>query len=153
MINPYTAELLKNVKHSGTLSFWQEQWRYWTPDAKREWPQPVLGRVNTQLFDERFRLTTCAVENGTLDFRKAIAAGKTILIVLPWHLMTDLITTTLGNLFLTKTMYACMQRPPGSRPYRVIVEEAGFNGGGPIGRDTGNRPRLQPVSDHVSSVA
>jgi hypothetical protein len=51
---------------------------------------------------------------------------------LPYPLLTDTVTTVLGNLLTTKIFHACMQRPPRQRPYRLILDEARFFNTGPL---------------------
>jgi hypothetical protein len=130
--NAFVRALLAETSHPGTLSFWREQWTTWTPFARREWVQSTEGRIFQYLFDERLRLTLCTVENATLDFRRVVEEGYWLFVNLPYALLSDTVTTLLGNLIITGILYACMQRTPGSRPYRLILDEARFFNSGPL---------------------
>ncbi|MHB1459175.1 MAG: type IV secretory system conjugative DNA transfer family protein, partial [Armatimonadota bacterium] len=124
--NPFVKSLLQHTRHPGTLSFWEEQWATWTSQARREWVQSTEGRISQYLSDERLSLSICSIENSTLDFRRVVDQGLWVFCNLPYPLLSDTITTLLGNLIITNIFYACMQRSPGSRPYRLIVDESKF---------------------------
>ena len=130
--NALVAALLPNVTHYGTLSFWRDQWPTWTPTAQREWVQSTEGRIFQYLFDERLLLTVCTTENSRLDFRKLVDGGYWLFVNIPYQLLSDTISTLLGNLLIAKIFYACMQRPPGARAYRLILDEARFFNTGPL---------------------
>jgi len=130
--NHFVKSLLPQVTHPGTLTFWRDQWPTWTPPARREWVQSTEGRIFQYLFDERVLLTLCTVERATLDFRQLIDKGYWLFVNLPYALMSDTVTTLMGNLIATRILYACMQRPPQSRPYRLILDEARFFNSGPL---------------------
>ena len=53
---------------------------------------------------------------------------------IPYSLLSEQIATLIGNLLITKLLYACMQRPPEGRPYRLILDEARFFNTGPLDR-------------------
>jgi type IV secretory pathway TraG/TraD family ATPase VirD4 len=129
--NPFVRALLPEVSHHGTRSFWQEQWPTWTANARREWVQSTEGRIFQYLFDERLLMSVCAAEHNDLDFRRLIADGYWLFVNLPYALLSDTITTLMGNLIATRLFYAAMQRPPGSAPYRLILDEARFFNSGP----------------------
>ena len=130
--NPFVQKLLPDVKHHGTRSFWQDQWRTWTSNAKREWVQSTEGRIFRYLFDERMLMSVCSAGNGTLDFRQLVSQGYWLFVNIPYSLLSDTISTILGNILITKILYACMQRPPGSVAYRLILDEARFFNTGPL---------------------
>lgn len=130
--NPFVRDLLERAAHHGTRSFWQDQWPTWTPTARREWVQSTEGRIFQYLFDERLLMSVCTSQHGTLDPRGVIAGGYWLFANLPYALLSDTVTTLLGNLLITRLFYACMQRPPGSHPYRIILDEARFFHSGPL---------------------
>jgi hypothetical protein len=130
--NRFVRSLLPNTSHAGTCSFWKDQWPTWTPTARREWVQSTEGRIYQYLFDERVLLTTCTVENATLDLRRVVREGYWLFVHLPYALLSDTVSTLLGNLLITRLLYAGMQRPPGGRPYRLILDEARFFNTGPL---------------------
>ena len=130
--NPLVRSLLPEVTHQGTLSFWQDQWPTWTGSARRDWVQSTEGRIFQYLFDERLLMTVCTRENAVLDFRHLVDEGYWLFVNLPYSLLSDTITTLLGNLIITRIFYACMQRPPGERGYRLILDEARFFNSGPL---------------------
>jgi hypothetical protein len=129
--NRFVQSLIQNTSHRGTLTFWQDQWATWSQDSRRQWPQSTEGRVNQILFNERTRFTLCAAENGVLDFSKLVE-DYWLFVNLPYAFLSDTDTTLLGNLIITRILYACMQRPPRSRPYRLILDEARFFNTGPL---------------------
>jgi len=53
---------------------------------------------------------------------------------IPYPLLSEPISTLIGNLIITKIFYACMQREPGSAGYRLILDEARFFNTGPLDR-------------------
>jgi hypothetical protein len=130
--NRFVQSLLPQVTHPGTLSFWRGQWPTWTSNARREWVQSTEGRIFQYLFDERALLTLCTAANAVLDFRTLVNEGCWLFVNLPYALLSDTVTTLLGNLIITRILYACMQRPPKSRPYRLILDEARFFNTGPL---------------------
>lgn len=130
--NAFVRALLGNAQHLGTLSFWHDQWPTWTPPSRRDWVQSTEGRIYQYLFDERVLTATCAVEHATLDFRQVVNEGYWLFVNLPYAFLSDTHTTLLGNLIITGILYASMQRPPGSRPYRLILDEARFFNTGPL---------------------
>ncbi|MHB1355032.1 MAG: type IV secretory system conjugative DNA transfer family protein [Anaerolineae bacterium] len=130
--NRFVQSLLPPVTHPGTLTFWQDQWPTWTPSARREWVQSTEGRIFQYLFDERVLLTLCTAQNGVLDFTKLVDEGYWLFVHLPYALMSDTVTSLLGNLITSRILYACMQRPLKSRPYRLILDEARFFNTGPL---------------------
>lgn len=130
--NHFVKSLLPMVTHPGTLAFWRDQWSTWTPPARREWVQSTEGRIFQYLFDERVLSTLCTVENSVLDFRQLIDQGYWLFVNLPYALMSDTVTTLMGNMIATRILYACLQRPPKSRPYRLILDEARFFNSGPL---------------------
>ncbi len=101
---------------------------------RREWVQSSEGRIYPYLFDSRCLMTTCAVENGRLDFKRVVEEGYWLFVNLPYSLLSEQITTLIGNLIITKLFYACMQRPPQGRHYRLILDEARFFNTGPLDR-------------------
>ena len=129
--NPFVESLLPRVTHHGTLSFWRDQWPTWPVSRRREWVQSTEGRIFQYLFDERLLLTTCTT-HGSLDFRRIVDDGYWLLVNAPYPLLSDTITTVLGNLIVTNIFYAAMQRPPGQGNYRVILDEARFLNTGPL---------------------
>lgn len=131
-INPVVQKLLPKVRHHGTQSFWRDQWPTWTVNARRDWVQSTEGRIFQYLFDERLLMTVCTAGQGTLDFRRLVNQGYWLFVNIPYQLLSDTITTLLGNLIITRILYACMQRPPGSPPYRLILDEARFFNTGPL---------------------
>ena len=130
--NPFVESLLPKVTHHGTRTFWEDQWPTWTTNARREWVQSTEGRIFRYLFDERLLMTLCTVENATLDFRHIVDEGYWVFVNLPYQFLSDTVTTLLGNLIATRIFHACMQRPPGSPPYRLILDEARFFNSGPL---------------------
>jgi hypothetical protein len=130
--NPFVQSLLSRVTHHGTRSFWEDQWPTWTPNARREWIQSTEGRIFQYLFDERLLMTVCTAEHGTLNLREVVDRGYWLFVNLPYALLSDTVTTLLGNLLVTRLFYACMQRRPGSPPYRIILDEARFFNSGPL---------------------
>jgi hypothetical protein len=130
--NPFARSLLSQVSHPGTLSFWRDQWPTWTPQARREWVQSTEGRIYQYLFDERALWTVCTAQHATLDLRRVVEEGYWLFVNLPYGLLSDTISSLLGNLLITRILYACMQRPPGARPYRLILDEARFFSSGPL---------------------
>ena len=128
--NPIVTRLLEEVDHPGTKAFWEYQWQTWNPQARRDWVQSTLGRVFQYLFDERFMMTTCTTENATLDFNEAVEKGYWLFVNLPYHALSEPITTLLGCLIINKIYYASMQvNNPG---YRLIIDEARFFSAGPL---------------------
>ena len=130
--NPFVRALLDKASHRGTRSFWDSQWPTWTGNARREWVQSTEGRIFQYLFDERLLMTLCAAEQATLNLARVVRDGNWLFVNLPYALLSDTVTTLLGNLIATRIFYACMQRPPGSRPYRLILDEARFFNTGPL---------------------
>jgi len=130
--NPFVRSLLPQVKHQGTRTFWEDQWPTWTPNARREWVQSTEGRIFQYLFDERLLMTVCATGSHGLDPQRIVREGYWLFVNLPYALLSDTVTTLLGNLISTRLFYACMQRPPGSLPYRLILDEARFFNSGPL---------------------
>ena len=130
--NPFVESLLPKVTHHGTRSFWEDQWPTWTTNARREWVQSTEGRIFRYLFDERLLMTVCAAEHSTLDFRKIVDEGYWVFVNLPYTFLSDTVTTLMGNLITSRIFHACMQRPPGSNPYRLILDEARFFNSGPL---------------------
>ena len=130
--NPVVQRLLSQVTHLGTLSFWQDQWPTWSANARREWVQSTEGRVFRYLFDQRLLMSVCASECGSLDFRELVDQGYWLFVNLPYPLLSDTISTLMGNLIVTRVLQTCMQRPPGGRPYRLMLDEARFFNSGPL---------------------
>ncbi len=130
--NPFVQSLLPKVTHHGTRTFWEDQWPTWTANARREWVQSTEGRIFQYLFDERSLMTVCTSEHSTLDFRRVVDEGYWVFANLPYTLLSDTVTTVLGNLIVSRLFYACMQRSPGSHPYRIILDEARFFNNGPL---------------------
>jgi hypothetical protein len=130
--NPFVRSLLGKVQHHGVRSFWEDQWPTWTPTARREWVQSTEGRIFQYLFDERLLMSVCAQEHATLDLRAMVNEGHWLFVNLPYALLSDTVTTLLGNLIITRLFYACMQRPAASNPYRIILDEARFFNNGPL---------------------
>ena len=130
--NPFVRSLLAKVDHPGTRSFWLDQWPTWSANARREWVQSTEGRVFQHLFDQCLLMTVCTAQHATLDFRRLVDDGYWLFVNLPYPFLSDTVTTLLGNLIATRIFYACMQRPPGSRPYRLILDEARFFNSGPL---------------------
>lgn len=130
--NAFVSALLPQARHSGTLSFWRDQWVTWTPPSRRDWAQSTEGRVYQYLFDERVQTATCSIEHASLDLRAVVNQGKWLFVNLPYAYLSDTHTTLLGNLIITRILYACMQRPPNARPYRLILDEARFFNTGPL---------------------
>jgi hypothetical protein len=58
----------------------------------------------------------------------------------------------MGNLIATRLFYAAMQRPPGSAPYRLILDEARFFKQRAAGCDSGDGPGLQSLADPGGAV-
>lgn len=131
-LNPFVESLVPFVKHFGTKSFWVDQWSNWTFDARREWTQSTLGRIFQYLFDERMLYTVCTQEHARLDFRRIVNEGFWLFVNIPYGLLSETITTVLGNFLVVRILYACMQRIPGGKPYRLIVDEARFFNSGPL---------------------
>lgn len=131
-INPFTARLLKSCKHYGTLSFWNQQWKHWTGNARRDWVQSTEGRIFQYLFDSRLLYSVCGVQTAVLDFSRLVEEGYWIFVKLPYQLMSDTVTMLMGNLLVSKLFYACMQGSSPDRPYRVILDEARFFNSGPL---------------------
>lgn len=77
-------------------------------------------------------MSVCAQEHSTLDLRAVVDDGYWLLVNIPYALLSDTVTTLMGNLIVTRLFHACMQRPPGSSPYRIILDEARFFNGGPL---------------------
>lgn len=132
--NPFVESLLPNITHSGTNSFWRLQWPTMLPNDRRQWVQSSEGRIYPYIFDERSLMTTCTVANSRLDFKRLVEEGYWLFVNLPYPLLSEAITTLIGNLVITKIFYACMQRPPDSRHYRIILDEAKFFSTGPLDR-------------------
>jgi hypothetical protein len=130
--NPLVEALLSKASHHGTRSFWLDQWPTWTSNAQREWVQSTEGRIFQYLFDERLLMSVCAAQHATLDLRRVVQEGYWLFVNLPYALLSDTVTTLLGNLIAARLFYACMQRPPGARPYRLILDEARFFNSGPL---------------------
>jgi hypothetical protein len=130
--NKLTKRLLDVCQHFGTRTFWETQWATWTQNARQDWPQSTEGRVFQYLFDERTLATTCTSTNARLDFRKLVDEGYFLFVNLPYPLLSDTVSTLLGNLIITKIYYACMQRPAQERQYRIILDEARFFNTGPL---------------------
>jgi hypothetical protein len=130
--NPFVRSLLDKVTHHGTRSFWLDQWPSWSVNARSDWVQSTEGRIFQYLFDERLLMSVCATGEGGLDFQRIVEGGYWLFVNIPYPLLSDTVTTLLGNLLVTRLFYACMQRPPGSRPYRLILDEARFFNSGPL---------------------
>lgn len=130
--NPFVNELLKNVTHHGTRSFWENQWGTWSPQSRHDWPQSTEGRIFQYLFDERLLYTTCTVRNAVLDFGRVVEEGVWLFVNIPYPLLSDTISTLLGNILVTNLFYAAMRRTPGGRDYRIILDEARFFNTGPL---------------------
>jgi hypothetical protein len=131
--NPFTARLLNGgVKHHGTRTFWENQWATWTPQARREWVQSTEGRIFQYLFDDRMMMTVCTSQNSCIDFNRIVNEGWWVFVNLPYPLLSETISTVLGNLIISKIFYACMQRPMGAVPYRLVLDEAKFFNTGPL---------------------
>ncbi|MBC7238590.1 MAG: hypothetical protein H5T71_00620, partial [Chloroflexi bacterium] len=134
LYNGFVESLLSRVTHYGTSSFWRLQWPTMLPNDRREWVQSSEGRIYPYLFDSRCLMTTCAVENSRLDFRRVVEEGYWLFVNIPYGLLSEQITTLIGNFVITKIFYACMQRPPQGRHYRLILDEARFFNTGPLDR-------------------
>jgi hypothetical protein len=132
--NAFVAALLPAVSHFGTASFWQLQWRTMLPNDRRSWVQSSEGRIYPYLFDSRCLMSTCAVDNARLDFNGVVQEGQWLFVNLPYSLLSEQISTLLGNLLVTKLFYACMQRRDTTLPYRIILDEARFFNTGPLDR-------------------
>ena len=132
-LNPFVQSLLPKISHLGTHSFWADQWSSWTGNARREWVQSTEGRVFQYLFDERMLFTVCADQTSRLDFRRLVDDGYWLFVNLPYALLSETVTTVLGNLLISKIFQASLHRPPGGRPYRLILDEARFFNSGPLG--------------------
>jgi hypothetical protein len=130
--NPFVQALLPKIRHHGTYSFWHDQWANWGTNERKAWIQPVEGRVFQHLFDERFLMTVCTKDNATLDFAQAVEDGVWLFVNIPYALLSDTISTLMGNMLITKIFYAAMQRPVGKRSYRLILDEARFFNTGPL---------------------
>jgi len=130
--NPFVESLLPQIEHLWSKSFWVDQWANWTGDARREWVQSTLGRIFQYLFDERMLYTVCTVNHCKMDFRRLVDEGYWLFVNIPYPLLSETITTVLGNFLTVKIIYACMQRSLGSRPYRLILDEARFFNTGPL---------------------
>jgi len=130
-LNPFVRQLLGNVTHYGTRSFWEQQWSNWNLNDRKQWVQSTEGRIFQYLFNERFLYTVCTSQNATLDFGKVVSEGYWLFVRLPYQVLSDTVTTMLGNLLITKLFYSCMQRGKG-QPYRLIVDEARFFNTGPL---------------------
>lgn len=130
--NPFVERLLGNVSHHGSRSFWENQWTVWPPHIRREWVQSTEGRIFQYLFDERLMMTVCTTHNASLNFRKIVDEGYWLFINAPYPLLSETITTMMGNIVITKLFYACMQRQVGGVSYRVILDEARFFNTGPL---------------------
>ena len=129
--NPFVKELLRQVNHLGTLSFWRDQYSHWTNDARRQWVQSTLGRVFQFLFDERMLFTSCTT-SGRLNFRQVVDEGLWLFVNLPYPFLSETVTTILGNFLVSKIFLSCMQRPHGGAPYRLILDEARLFNTGPL---------------------
>lgn len=130
--NAFVRHLLAQATHAGTRRFWEEQWRIWTSHARGEWTQSTLGRIFPYLFDEQARLSVCTVDNGALDLQRVVNDGYWLFVNLPYALLSDTVTTTLGNLLISRILYAAMQRRLDAPPYRLILDEARFFNSGPL---------------------
>lgn len=132
--NRFVEKLLPEITHTGTNTFWKFQWPTMLPNDRREWVQSSTGRIYPYIFDEKSLMTTCAVQNSRLNFRRLVDEGQWLFVNIPYSLLSESITTLIGNLIVTKIFYACMQREPGQRHYRIILDEAKFFNTGPIDR-------------------
>ncbi len=130
--NPFVQSLLPQMDHLWSKGFWTDQWANWTADARREWVQSTLGRIFQYLFDERMLYTVCTVDHSKLDFRRVVDEGYWLFVNIPYPLLSETITTVLGNFLIVKIIYACMQRMIGRKPYRLILDEARFFNTGPL---------------------
>jgi hypothetical protein len=130
--NPLVERLLQSVEHHGVRSFWQHQWATWRPDDRRSWVQSTEGRIYRYLFDSRMLYSCCTSTHSRLDFRRVVDEGLWVFVNIPYPILGDTISTLLGNILITKLFYACMQRPPGERSYRLILDEARFFNTGPL---------------------
>jgi len=128
--NPIVDRLLFGVRHSGTRFFWERQWSMWTPDAKREWTQSSLGRIFQYIFDERSLYTSCAP--GEFSFQRVVDEGYWLFVNLPKALLSETVTSLLGNLIVSKLFYACMRKPTRKYPYRLLLDEAYMFNSGPL---------------------
>ena len=132
LINPFVQSILPRIRHYGTRMFWEQQWANWDHQARREWPQSTLGRVFQYLFDERFLYSVCTSRHATLDFEQVVSEGYWLFVNIPFQLLSETVTTVLGNILLSRIFYACLQRGWGKSRYRLIVDEAGFFNTGPL---------------------
>jgi hypothetical protein len=132
--NAFVASLLPQVTHYGTQSFWKLQWSTMLANDRREWVQSSEGRIYPYLFDARCLMTTCAVANARLDFQRVVEEGYWLFVNIPYSLLSEQITTLLGNLIVTRLLYACMRRRGTPSHYRIILDEARFFNTGPLDR-------------------
>lgn len=128
--NPIVEHLLLNVRHPGTRFFWERQWPLWSARAREEWPQSTNGRIFPYIFDERSLMSICSSQNACLDFQRIVDDGMWLFAYLPKSLLSETVTSLLGNLIVTKLFYACMRKPTRSYSYRLLLDEAyNFNSG------------------------
>lgn len=131
--NAFVKHLFANeVRHYGTQAFWNDMWASWNKQNRREWTHSSQSRIFQYLFDERVLFTTCTTRNASIDFRKVVNEGQWVFVHIPYPLLSDTLSTVIGNLIITKIFYAAMQRPVGQRPYRLILDEARFFNTGPL---------------------
>lgn len=130
--NPFTTRLLQNVSHFGTRSFWYNQWATWNPQARHEWIHSTESRIYQYLFDERVLATICTVDHAKVNWRQVVDQGYFVFVNLPFPFHDESKTTLVGNFIITSILYAAMQRTPGERPYRIILDEARFFNTGPL---------------------
>ena len=132
-LNSFTQMLLDNTDHLGVRSFWLDQWSNWMGNSRRDWVQSTEGRIFQYIFDERAKMTTCTVENATLDLRQVVQDGYWLFVCLPSDMMSPIATTVIGNLIIGGIYHACQQCPPKGHSYRLILDEARFFNTAPLG--------------------
>lgn len=116
---------IKYITNETVASFWYNRFDKWEPKDRISNVESTLNKVSSFTSDPRIRLMLSA-KHSTVDFRKIMDEGKTILI----NLAKGVLRTNsflLGALFVAKIQMAAMSRvelsPSQRRPFYLYVDE------------------------------
>lgn len=112
----FRQERVKYVTNEAVASFWHNRFERWPENDRMHSVESTLNKVSSFTSDPRIRLML-SVKKSTIDFRKIMDEGKTILM----NLSKGVLRTNsflLGALFVAKIQMAAMSRqnlPPSKR--------------------------------------
>lgn len=121
----FREERLKYVTYEAVASFWRNRFDRWEQKDRVTNVESTLNKVSSFTSDPRIRLMLSA-KKSTIDFRKIMDEGKTVLI----NLAKGVLRTNsflLGALFVAKIQMAAMSRvclqPSDRKPFYLYVDE------------------------------